>query len=425
MNVDVLIVGTGIAGLFTALNIRSDLSVLLITKGKARDCNSYLAQGGISTVLNNSDINLFIKDTLKAGNNKNNIISLKEVAKKSRDRLHDLINLGINFDKNLEKLDYTREGGHSVSRIAHVKDQTGKAIVEGLLKEVSLRANIKLLEYNSLNNIIIKNNKCIGALVKNSDGEYKVFSKSVVLATGGIGGVFNSTTNVETLTGDGIKIALNNNVKVIDMEYQQLHPTVLYKEKDSTRRLLITESLRGEGAFIVNERLERFVNSLLPRDIVSNAILIELSKSNKPYVYLDARHLGEGYLKSRFPYIYDECLKEGLRIEKDLIPIAPAHHFSMGGIEIALDGQTSLINLYAIGETSCTGVHGSNRLASNSLLEALVFAKNVAESINVKGIEIKNDNKESDYIINKIEENILVDYLKKRVDIKYDKLFNC
>ena len=155
MNVDVLIVGTGIAGLFTALNIRSDLSVLLITKGKARDCNSYLAQGGISTVLNNSDINLFIKDTLKAGNNKNNIISLKEVAKKSRDRLHDLINLGINFDKNLEKLDYTREGGHSVSRIAHVKDQTGKAIVEGLLKEVSLRANIKLLEYNSLNNLLI------------------------------------------------------------------------------------------------------------------------------------------------------------------------------------------------------------------------------------------------------------------------------
>lgn len=425
MKTDVLIVGSGIAGLFTALNIRSDLNVLIITKGEARDCNSYLAQGGISTVLNENDINLFIKDTLKAGNYKNNIVSVKEMAEKSRKRIYDLISLGVIFDKVDKNLDYTKEGGHSLKRILHIKDQTGKYIIEALLKEVSLRKNIKLLEHNTLNNLIIKDSKCIGALIKNNEGYYNIYSKSTVLATGGIGGLFNSTTNVETLTGDGINIALNNDIEVIDMGYQQLHPTVLFNDKNNARRLLITESLRGEGAFIINERLERFVNPLLPRDVVSNSILNEISKSNRPYVYLDARHLGKEYLKKRFPYIYDECLKEGIEIDKDLIPIAPAHHFSMGGIKVGLDGQTSLINLYAIGETSCTGVHGSNRLASNSLLEAVVFGKNAAESINIKANEIKDENMNDDFTINKVKKNLLVNCLKKRVGINYDKLFNC
>lgn len=424
MKVDVLIVGTGLAGIFTALNIRDDLNVLLITKGKSTDCNSYLAQGGISTALSDEDINLFIKDTLKAGNYKNNVISVKEIAIKSRDRIRNLIDFGVNFDKDNDTINYTKEGGHTVNRIVHVKDQTGKYVVETLLNIVKSKSNVRLLENNSLKNLIINNNKCIGAVIKDKAKEFNVFSKITVLATGGLGGIFNSTTNVETLTGDGIKIALSNNVKVIDMEYQQLHPTVLYKENSTTRRLLISESLRGEGAFIVNEKGEKFINPLLPRDIVSNSILNEISKNNKPYVYLDARHLGKNYLKNRFPYIYNECLKEGFKIEKDLIPIAPAHHFSMGGIKIDLFGRTSLENLYAVGEVSCSGVHGSNRLASNSLLEAMVFSKNAADNINNRINELE-DIYECNFNLNKIDNNVLVDYLKERVDVKYDKLFNC
>lgn len=424
MKVDVLIVGTGLAGIFTALNIRDDLNVLLITKGKSTDCNSYLAQGGISTALSDEDINLFIKDTLKAGNYKNNVISVKEIAIKSRDRIRNLIDFGVNFDKDNDTINYTKEGGHTVNRIVHVKDETGKYVVETLLNIVKSKSNVRLLENNSLKNLIINNNKCIGAVIKDKAKEFNVFSKITVLATGGLGGIFNSTTNVETLTGDGIKIALSNNVKVIDMEYQQLHPTVLYKENSTTRRLLISESLRGEGAFIVNEKGEKFINPLLPRDIVSNSILNEISKKNKPYVYLDARHLGKNYLKNRFPYIYNECLKEGFKIEKDLIPIAPAHHFSMGGIKIDLFGRTSLENLYAVGEVSCSGVHGSNRLASNSLLEAMVFSKNAADNINNRINELE-DVYECNFNLNKIDNNVLVDYLKERVDVKYDKLFNC
>lgn len=424
MKVDVLIVGTGLAGLFTALNIGEDLNVLLITKGRAIDCNSYLAQGGISTALSDEDINLLIKDTLKAGNYKNNVNSVKEIAIKSRDRIKELIEFGVEFDKDDREINYTKEGGHTVNRIVHVKDQTGKHVIETLLRKIKSRNNIKLLENNSLVNLIISNNKCIGAIIKNEAEEFNVFSKVTVLATGGLGGIFNSTTNVETLTGDGIKIALSNKVKVIDMEYQQLHPTVLYKENSTTRRLLISESLRGEGAFIVNEKGEKFINPLLPRDVVSNSILNEISKSNKPYVYLDARHLGKEYLKNRFPYIYNECLKEGFKIEKDLIPIAPAHHFSMGGIKIDLFGRTSLENLYAVGEVSCSGVHGSNRLASNSLLEAMVFSKNTADNINSKVYEIE-DICEYKPDLNKVDNDILIDYLKERVDVKYDKLFNC
>lgn len=424
MEVDVLIVGTGLAGLFTALNIGEDLNVLLITKGRAIDCNSYLAQGGISTALSDEDINLLIKDTLKAGNYKNNVNSVKEIAIKSRDRIKELIEFGVEFDKDDREINYTKEGGHTVNRIVHVKDQTGKHVIETLLRKIKSRNNIKLLENNSLVNLIISNNKCIGAIIKNEAEEFNVFSKVTVLATGGLGGIFNSTTNVETLTGDGIKIALSNKVKVIDMEYQQLHPTVLYKENSTTRRLLISESLRGEGAFIVNEKGEKFINPLLPRDVVSNSILNEISKSNKPYVYLDARHLGKEYLKNRFPYIYNECLKEGFKIEKDLIPIAPAHHFSMGGIKIDLFGRTSLENLYAVGEVSCSGVHGSNRLASNSLLEAMVFSKNTADNINSKVYEIE-DICEYKPDLNKVDNDILIDYLKERVDVKYDKLFNC
>ena len=424
MEVDVLIVGTGLAGLFTALNIGEDLNVLLITKGRAIDCNSYLAQGGISTALSDEDINLLIKDTLKAGNYKNNVNSVKEIAIKSRDRIKELIEFGVEFDKDDREINYTKEGGHTVNRIVHVKDQTGKHVIETLLRKIKSRNNIKLLENNSLVNLIISNNKCIGAIIKNEAEEFNVFSKVTVLATGGLGGIFNSTTNVETLTGDGIKIALSNKVKVIDMEYQQLHPTVLYKENSTTRRLLISESLRGEGAFIVNEKGEKFINPLLPRDVVSNSILNEISKSNKPYVYLDARHLGKEYLKNRFPYIYNECLKEGFKIEKDLIPIAPAHHFSMGGIKIDLFGRTSLENLYAVGEVSCSGVHGSNRLASNSLLEAMVFSRNTADNINSKVYEIE-DICEYKPDLNKVDNDILIDYLKERVDVKYDKLFNC
>ena len=250
---------------------------------------------------------------------------------------------------------------------------------------------------------------------------------ATILATGGIGGIFTSTTNVEYLTGDGLNISLKNNISIKDMEYLQLHPTVLYEPKVKGKKLLLSESLRGEGGIILNQNKEQFIDSLLPRDIVSSAILKEIeSTPNKPYVYLDMTKKSKDFLIDRFPFLYNECLKRGYEMDKDLLPIAPAHHYCMGGIKVDLFSKTSMNNLYAVGEVSCTGVHGSNRLASNSLLEALVFGKQAAENINSKINEIsfKEIIKEpKSYALDSYEE--LIKFLKEKVDNRYAKLFNC
>ena len=427
MNYDVLIVGTGVAGLYTALNLRDDIRILMITKNTFKDCNSYLAQGGISTSLGIFDEENYFNDTMKAGNYHNDTEAVKLLIKNSIENINNLVEIGVPFDKDNDNLKYTREGGHSKFRIVHVKDETGKYVTETLLNIVSKKNNITMLENTKLVDLICKNNNCYGGVIEHNSVVSTVNSKFTILATGGIGGIFNSTTNIEYLTGDGLNISLKNNIEIKDMEYLQLHPTVLYEPKSKGKKLLLSESLRGEGGIILNQNKDEFIDSLLPRDIVSSAILKEIENTpNKPYVYLDMTKKSKEFLMGRFPFLYNECLKRGFEMDKDLLPIAPAHHYCMGGIKVDLFSRTSMNNLYAVGEASCTGVHGSNRLASNSLLEALVFSKQAAENINSKISEI--DFKEiinnlTSYALDSYDE--LINYLKGKVDNRYAKLFNC
>lgn len=427
MDYDVLIIGTGIAGLYTALNLRDNIRILMITKNKFQDCNSFLAQGGISTSLGINDEKKYISDTLKAGNYHNDTNAVNLLVKKSIENINELVNLGVDFDKSNGNIDYTREGGHSEFRIVHVKDETGKYVTQTLLETVSKKTNVTMLEETKLVDLIVNDNTCYGGILEDCHGTYNVNCKYTVLATGGVGGIFKSTTNIETLTGDGITIALKNHITIKDMEYLQLHPTVLYEPNAKGKRLLLSESLRGEGGIIVNQSGKEFVDSLLPRDVVSTAILKEIENTpDKPYVYLNMTGLSKDFLITRFPFLYKECLKRGYEMEKDLLPISPAHHYCMGGIKVDLYSKTSMDNLYAVGEVSCTGVHGSNRLASNSLLEALVFAKQASENINSKINEINLKEiieTSKEHALDSSDE--LISFLKGKVDNRYAKLFNC
>lgn len=414
---DVLIAGSGIAGVYTALNLNKNLNIIIVTKEGLKDCNSYLAQGGISTLLNNADLDSYIEDTMKAGNYKNDKTAVEVLVKESRENIERLVNLNVQFDRNEDgSLSYTREGGHSTFRIAHIKDETGRFIMEALYKELEKRDNVQVIEHCKLIDIIKKDNKCLGGICSLNNSTFQIHSKATILATGGLGGLFKSTTNFPCLTGDGISIALKNDVEIKDINYLQLHPTVLYEKESNGKRLLLSESLRGEGGIIKNLKGEEFVDSLKPRDVVSRAILKEMTKNpDVPYVYLDLRHLGKDFLINRFPFLYNECLKRGYKMEKDMLPISPAHHYAMGGIKINTYGETNLKALFALGETACTGVHGSNRLASNSLLEGVVFSYRCTQKINN---ELYND------ITTYPSKDDLIDFLKERVDENYVKLLN-
>lgn len=380
---DVLIVGSGISGLYLTLNLRKDLNITIVSKESITDTNSFLAQGGISTALSNEDIPLFIEDTLKAGQYKNNKESVKVLAEESMKNILNLKSLGVPFDlKEDSSFEFTKEGAHSVNRIVHVKDTTGKSVQETLIHKVKALDNVTILEKTTLIDLIEKEETCIGGIFLKDNSQLFIHSKVVILATGGIGGLFVNSTNQRTLTGDSISIALKHNIKLKDLEYIQIHPTALYEKNASRRRFLISESVRGEGGLLLNYKRERFVNELLPRDVVSKAIYEEMRKTNSSHVYLDISFLNSNYLINRFPAIYENCLNKGIDITKVPIPVSPAQHYFMGGIEVDLNSRTSLKNLYAVGETSCTGVHGANRLASNSILEALVFSRRAANSIN-------------------------------------------
>ncbi|HGM3508914.1 TPA: L-aspartate oxidase [Clostridioides difficile] len=388
---DVLIVGSGVSGLYCALNLDENLNVLVVSKSTIENNNTYLAQGGISTARNIDDIESFVEDTMKAGQYKNRVEAVQVLADESIENVGQIVEYGMPLDKENGEIDYTREGAHSVNRIVHSKDNTGEVVFKTLLKEARARENITLIEDAYLLDILKDGNKCIGARIFKSQKEIHVFSKVVVLATGGIGGLFKNSTNQRHLTGDGIAIALRNNIKIENLEYIQIHPTAFYEENSEGRRMLISESLRGEGAKLLNKNKERFVDELLPRDVVSKAIFEQMEKDNLPYVYLDATHLGSEYLINRFSFIYNECLARGTDITKEYIKVSPAQHYFMGGIHVDLDSKTSMENLYAVGEISCTGVHGANRLASNSLLEGLVFSKRAAKNINsvIDNIKVK------------------------------------
>lgn len=389
---DVLIIGSGVSGLYCALNLRKDLNILVICKEKISCTNTYLAQGGISVARGEEDIPLYIEDTLKAGKYKNDLEAVKVLTSESIGNIKNLMDMGMNFDINEDQsLNFTKEGAHSIRRIVHTKDNTGESTAKVLINKVKQQGNIQIYEDTYFVDIIEKESRCIGAILIRENEQINVYAKAIVLATGGIGGLFNNSTNQRILTGDGLAVAKRHGILLKDMNYIQIHPTAFYEEGNNQRRFLISESLRGEGGILTNVNGKRFIDELLPRDVVSDAVYEQIRETKTPYVNLDIRFLGKKYIMNRFSTIYEECLRRGTDITKEYIKVSPAQHFFMGGIKVDLNSKTSMENLYAVGETSCTGIHGANRLASNSLLEGLVFSRRAAILINniVDNLEIE------------------------------------
>ena len=381
MKTDILIVGSGVAGLYCALNLPEDKKILVVTKDKARKSDSYLAQGGICVLRDEDDYDTFYEDTMKAGHYENNPDSVHIMIHSSQDVISDLVSFGVRFEKNGEAFTYTREGAHSHPRILFHEDETGKEITSHLLETARSKKNITIIENYTMVDLICESNECHGIVGHDENGVYSAIQANyTVLATGGIGGIFEHSTNYKHLTGDAIALALKYGVRLQHIDYIQIHPTTLYTEKEG-REFLISESVRGEGAILLNSKGERFVNELLPRDIVANAILAEMKKEGSKHVWLSLSPIPEQEIRTHFPNIYQHCLEEGYDVTKEPIPVVPSQHYFMGGIDVDRYSKTSMDRLYAAGETACNGVHGRNRLASNSLLESLVFAKRAARHI--------------------------------------------
>ena len=382
MKYDVVIVGCGVSGLYSALKIGKNKSILIICKEDKKSCNSILAQGGICVLRDDTDYEDYFEDTMKAGHYENKKEAVDIMIKNSRSVINDLLSLGVRFEKDDKgNLKYTKEAAHSKSRICFHRDITGKEIVETLLENISYYNNINIMEYTTMLDIIVEDNICKGIVVKTQEGKIiNIYSKDTILATGGIGGLYKHSTNFSSITGDSIKIAKKYNIKLENLDYVQIHPTSLYK-REPGRHFLISESTRGEGAILIDKEGNRFVDELLPRDKLSKAIREKLKEENSNYVRLSFKNIDKDIIKNRFENIYNTCLKEGYDITEEPIPVVPAQHYFMGGISVDTYSKTSMDHLYAVGETSCTGVHGKNRLASNSLLECFVFAKRASEKI--------------------------------------------
>lgn len=380
---DYAIVGAGIAGLYAAYLARQFGSTAVINKDAFDGSNSYKAQGGIACVWENTDkFDYHVADTLAAGDglcNEGNVAIMVNEAPK---RIKKLIELGVPFDKEGDNYVLGMEGAHSHRRIFHVGDYTGKAVVTTMAKVIK---NVDFYEQYSVLDLLVSDNVCHGILIMNSLTQqcFVLWAKAVILAGGGAGNLFLNTTNSPLITGDSIAMAYRKGCVLSDMEFMQFHPTALHEEQNP--RFLISEAVRGEGGILRNTKGERFMEyyhplkELAPRDIVSRAIYAEMKKYDSSYVYLDVTHIDKAYFVKCFPTIYEKCCEAGIDITKDWIPISPAAHFLMGGIKTDSFGQTSINGLYACGECACTGVHGANRLASNSLLECLVFSARAIE----------------------------------------------
>ena len=391
MNTDILIVGCGVAGLYCALNFPENRNILIVTKNIARKSDSYLAQGGICVLRDEDDYKSFFEDTMKAGHYENNPESVDVMIRSSQGVIEDLVSFGVRFEKNGEKFSFTKEGAHSAPRILFHEDETGKEITSHLLETALNRKNITLIENFTMVDLICDNNECSGIIGHDKNGNFMaVKANYTVLATGGIGGLFEHSTNYRHLTGDALALAIKYGIKLQNIDYIQIHPTTLFTKKDG-REFLISESVRGEGAVLLNSKGERFVNELLPRDKVTKAIFAEMDKEGTEHVWLSLAPIPEEEIRTHFPNIYHRCLDEGYDITKEPIPVVPSQHYFMGGIHVNGFGKTSMDRLYAVGETACNGVHGKNRLASNSLLESLVFAKRASSDINLNYNSLKND----------------------------------
>ena len=382
LHYDTVIAGCGVGGLFTALHLPADQKVLMISKEDFESCNSMLAQGGICVLLSDDDYDEYFEDTMRAGHYENRKESVDIMLRSSRSVINQLLDCGVDFARNADgSLAYPREGAHSHPRICYHEDTTGKEITTKLRMAVQKLPNVTMMEYTAMTDILVENGVCTGILAQDREGNtLTIRAHDVVMATGGIGGTYEHSTNFRCLTGDALDISRKHGVQLDHLDYVQIHPTVLYSEKPG-RRFLISESCRGEGAILLNHRGERFVNELLPRDVVTKAIREEMEKEGVKHEWLSFAPIPEAEIRSHFPNILATCLEAGYDITKEPIPVVPAQHYFMGGVHVDSNSQTTMDHLYAVGETSCNGVHGRNRLASNSLLESMVFAERAANHI--------------------------------------------
>lgn len=385
---DVVIIGTGVAGLYAALQFPENVKVLLLAKRELTLSNSSLAQGGVAAVLdkNNDNYKLHIADTLIAGKYKNNLSAVEKLVTEGPDDVLRLKEMGVDFDREDDgRLSKTLEAGHSRHRIVHHKDSTGKEIVDTLIRLVEKKQNVTICPDTLVYEVEKVENGFYVCFLQ-EEKNYQVGSNFCIICTGGIGRVYKYTTNSAIATGDGIAFAHMLGATIKHLSRVQFHPTAFAAEKNR-ERFLISEAVRGEGAVLLNCDGRRFAfdyddrGELAPRDVVSNAIMLEAKKTNSENFYLDITDKDPEFIKERFPMIYSRCLEEGVDITKDRIPVFPCQHYLMGGINVDLNARTSVEGLYAAGECSHTGVHGANRLASNSLLEALVFSRSAAQDI--------------------------------------------
>jgi L-aspartate oxidase len=390
--VDFLVIGGGVAGLRAAVELSSAGDVFVLTKDKITESSTGYAQGGIAVALSDEDrVSIHYDDTIKAGDGLCNEEAVKIMVEEGPEYIRELMSWGADFDKEGSKLSFTREAAHSRRRILHAHgDSTGKEIERVLISKAKNSPSITKKDFAFTLDLIIKNNRCIGATVLRRDALINIYARAVILATGGAGQLFSRTTNPMISTGDGIAIAYRAGARIVDMEFIQFHPTTLYSP--GAPQFLLSEAMRGEGAVLRNIHGRRFMSEyhamaeLASRDTVSRAIVSEMVKTEAKHVYLDLTHLERDFIKKRFPLIYATCLQYDIDITEDMVPVCPAAHYIMGGIHTNFYGETNIRGLFAAGEVACTGVHGSNRLASNSLLEGLVFGartgKRAAEYIN-------------------------------------------
>jgi L-aspartate oxidase len=387
---DFLVVGAGVAGLRAAVDLAAAGSVTVLAKREVSDSNTQWAQGGIAAALSDEDeISLHLQDTLQAGDGLCNPEAAKVLVEDAPDRIEELIQWGTEFDRQGTKLTFGREGAHSRNRILHAHgDSTGREILRALYAKAQTLKNISVMEFEFSTDLIVEAGRVCGIhLITEKGNQEQMGASAVLLATGGLGQLYRNTTNPGVATGDGVAMAFRAGAEVSDMEFIQFHPTALYLKK--APRFLLSEALRGEGAYLRNLEMDRFMPKyhpmaeLAPRDVVARAIVHELdvSRAKDPVVYLDLTHLDPDHVKARFPRIYATCLQYNIDITTELIPIRPAAHYAMGGIRSDLNGRSTLPGLYVAGEAAATGVHGANRLASNSLLEGLVFGARAGQAM--------------------------------------------
>ncbi len=388
LTTDILVIGSGVAGLETAVVASKYGRVVIATKRKLADANTNEAQGGVAVVLSEGDTyTKHIEDTLTVGGGLCKKEAVEVLIKEGPERVKELVSWGAIFDNKDGNFLFTREGGHSVRRIIHAHgDATGREIEKTLISHIQKSKNIRVWENAFCVDLIVKENSCFGAYIYTSkEGLYSVSADKVILATGGLCQVYRETTNHAVATGDGVAMVYRAGGKLKDMEFIQFHPTALYVA--GTSRLLISEAVRGEGGILRNKYGERFMQryhpegDLAPRDIVSRAIMQEMKITESTNVYLDVRGIPYSHVRKRFPNLVNICERVGLDVGKNLIPVRPSAHYSIGGVEVDLKGRTSINNLFACGEVSCSGVHGANRLASNSLLEGLVFGYRIGNEL--------------------------------------------